>query len=440
MRTIARAVGVSACGFALACTPQPRSPEQDGSPRPASADADKNAPGGYLERVVQVHSDGGKSCALTEDGSVYCWGHPGGWSGSKLERLYKDAPRPYLVPAERPATRLFENYSGVRALDVDGKMHASGSVHGCRDGDGSLEQSQEQQRRWLEAFPDEVVRHDKREVLSTRLLPRPATLPVGSPLLDVETVGVCRISDEGALICIDDCGADTLEAGLLKRPHVEAGVLLDSRAPTLSAAGKTLYGPLPECFGERSRRGECDLNPEYEASFSSDIREFIRSQHAIAVLHANGSVSYIMASSPLAPEHAADPLPVYESFGTGFSTIAMMSALNRICGVQTDGPVFCQVPGPEDPRWNKVQTISGATDIVQLSAGSVHMCGLRTDGRVACWGWNGNGELGNGELSDPESEQKHATLVVAPAGGQSDGPQVAHRMNHTFRVPVPTAN
>ena len=35
-----------------------------------------------------------------------------------------------------------------------------------------------------------------------------------------------------------------------------------------------------------------------------------------------------------------------------------------------------------------------------LNCNGRHCCVLRMDGRVACWGWNGNGELGIGSTSN----------------------------------------
>jgi hypothetical protein len=87
------------------------------------------------------------------------------------------------------------------------------------------------------------------------------------------------------------------------------------------------------------------------------------------------------------------------------------------------------------PFGPKKREVQGAEDIVQLSGGSMHMCGLRRDGRVMCWGLNTNGELGNGDVLDQEVEQSQATFVLAPEGGQSNGPVVAHRMGYTFRAP-----
>jgi alpha-tubulin suppressor-like RCC1 family protein len=43
-------------------------------------------------------------------------------------------------------------------------------------------------------------------------------------------------------------------------------------------------------------------------------------------------------------------------------------------------------------------TLSG---VVRITTGYAFACALRTDGRVWCWGYNGNGELGDGTGLDP---------------------------------------
>jgi len=53
-----------------------------------------------------------------------------------------------------------------------------------------------------------------------------------------------------------------------------------------------------------------------------------------------------------------------------------------------------------------VDGLNGA--VIDISAGDNHTCAVLSDGRVQCWGFNGNGELGNNSLSDSNV----ATLAV----------------------------
>jgi alpha-tubulin suppressor-like RCC1 family protein len=41
--------------------------------------------------------------------------------------------------------------------------------------------------------------------------------------------------------------------------------------------------------------------------------------------------------------------------------------------------------------------VEGLADVVQVAAGALHTCALRADGRVACWGDDAAGQLGDGE-------------------------------------------
>src|SRR5512137_3016820 len=43
--------------------------------------------------------------------------------------------------------------------------------------------------------------------------------------------------------------------------------------------------------------------------------------------------------------------------------------------------------------------VAGLSDAVALAAGPVHTCALKASGSVACWGFNANGELGDGTRS-----------------------------------------
>jgi hypothetical protein len=75
---------------------------------------------------------------------------------------------------------------------------------------------------------------------------------------------------------------------------------------------------------------------------------------------------------------ATDDMPVV------WSTI---SAGNQYtCGVQTDGTLACW--GLNDDG----QTTAPVGTFTQVSAGGDHTCGVQTDSALACWGLNGDGQ------------------------------------------------
>jgi alpha-tubulin suppressor-like RCC1 family protein len=62
-----------------------------------------------------------------------------------------------------------------------------------------------------------------------------------------------------------------------------------------------------------------------------------------------------------------------------------------------------QSPTAPDSELAPVITSAAALAFWQLSAGSVHSCGVTTDNLAYCWGDNGSGQLGTGSDAGPES-------------------------------------
>ncbi|WP_295454593.1 hypothetical protein [uncultured Thiodictyon sp.] len=110
---------------------------------------------------------------------------------------------------------------------------------------------------------------------------------------------------------------------------------------------------------------------------------------------------------------SSTPVAMVISWGLNGKTIAQVSAgAYHTCALATDGTVACWGDNKYGQLGNGTITnssipvavdrsgvLNGKT-IAQVSAGNEHSCALATDGTVACWGRNANGQLGNGINSD----------------------------------------
>ena len=104
-----------------------------------------------------------------------------------------------------------------------------------------------------------------------------------------------------------------------------------------------------------------------------------------------------------------------------------MEAVERLGNGETldkDHPVLVKMQ-------NADSSLSNLSNIVQIIAGSTHACALNQGGKVLCWGYNAQGQLGNGVSADDppsqsypvyvhesESSSNHLTGIVQVRAGQ----------------------
>ena len=90
---------------------------------------------------------------------------------------------------------------------------------------------------------------------------------------------------------------------------------------------------------------------------------------------------------------------------TGGHTWASLAAnTNHTCGVRTDGAAYCwgrdvegQLgDGSATPNTSTPGAVIGGHTFTTLAAGFSHTCGVRTDGAAYCWGYDSEGQLGDG--------------------------------------------
>ena len=102
---------------------------------------------------------------------------------------------------------------------------------------------------------------------------------------------------------------------------------------------------------------------------------------------------------------------------------------SHACGLDTEGTGWCwgdNTPGQVgdgtaiNERHTPVQ-VTVATRWKRLEAGFQHSCGVTTSGAGWCWGWNDNGQLGDGTAEtryfpDPKAQQLAGTWADLTAG------------------------
>ncbi len=93
------------------------------------------------------------------------------------------------------------------------------------------------------------------------------------------------------------------------------------------------------------------------------------------------------------------------SAGTAWESID--TGTDHTCGIRSDGTAWCwggngsgRLGIGVDYFWMNTSPVpvqvGASADWVQISAGTAHTCGLRSNGTAWCWGYNGTGVLGTG--------------------------------------------
>jgi alpha-tubulin suppressor-like RCC1 family protein len=116
------------------------------------------------------------------------------------------------------------------------------------------------------------------------------------------------------------------------------------------------------------------------------------------VVCAGLGVTVNVSGRPLFTDTGFAPRPL-----VGLTNVTQVAA-SVSCALRADGTVWCFGPGvvaaSGDPTMRAAdlapRQVPGLSGVTQIAAGSTHVCALRSDGSVWCWGSNNFGELGDG--------------------------------------------
>lgn len=331
-------------------------------------------------RFETIAPGDGYTCALTEAGKAWCWGH--GEDGQLGHDSYNNAMTPVAVSGAHVFNSITAGYGHTCALTENGVAWCWGNNSDGQIGDGVA----------------------------------------GNPNEPVQVVGGHTFQWIGAG-AEHTCGLTTAGAALCWGENVDGelgnGSTLDSDVPVPVSGGHVFaqlaVGEWHTCGVTTQNVALCwGWNQEGQVGDGSTIDN--RSDKVVP--------------TPVTGGHAFTR--VYPS---GWST----------CGLLASGAALCWGENEEGEFGNGTRNssstptpVSGGHLFTSLTSGlAYHYCGKRIDNQFLCWGWNEDGQLGDGTFTD----QLVPTLLpvlggasVANADGSGSSSMSASRLGRSSKI------
>ena len=241
-------------------------------------------------------------------------------------------------------------------------------------------------------------------------------LPAGTTRYVEGYSASCVLLDTGAVWCAGDNSYGQLGVG----GYAGFPASRATFAPTLGAAdavelwgGGTAFclrrrSGVVSCWG-LNNRGQlglrstvCDTRATtYCRTSPTDSPQFINARHITFGTTYAQVCAVSAAGAVLCTDQGETARTLIPS---GASSVEAGSS--HLCALMADGTVRCWGLGVDGQLGNggtmsafdTPVTVSGITTAVQIMAGNNHACARLTDGTMRCWGYNGDGALGDGTI------------------------------------------
>lgn len=354
------------------------------APRPAA-----EAPPSAGSSGFAVFAGGMHSCAIAAGGTSFCWG------GNDRGQLGNSGTSGRASPGEISGDLRFRTISGgvthSCGLTRGGDAFCWGANTAGQLGDGST----------------------GARTAPTRVVDAPKFRDLGAGMSHT-----CALTREGDAFCwgangYGQLGTDEVIASLVLNP-VENGVRFGSLAVGWNhACGLTERG-LARCwgqntFGQLGDRSRTDRNAPVPVEGDRRFRTIAAgSAHTCALTESGAALCWGRNQfGQLGDGSTTDrtrPTPV-RSGGT-FASIATGSA--HSCALTEEGAAFCwgrnqfgQLgDGSTTDRADPTPVRGGHIFAALHASGAAHTCGTTTSGEIFCWGYNAEGQLGDGTRND----------------------------------------
>jgi alpha-tubulin suppressor-like RCC1 family protein len=317
--------------------------------------------------AVQVAAGDRHTCALLDNGEMWCWGYNG---NLELGSAGGSQPDPVKVPLGSgiTASRIFVGGRVSCALTSDTRLTCWGQNHKGQIGNGTVQASGGVAPAAVSNIPTSFA---------------PAHVDPGGR-------HVCAAATGGAVWCWGDDDRNQL------------GTAADG------AAAVNVPGPADSVTAART----VATGLEYSCAVLTDDTVSCWGRNHLAQL-GRGSVTPAVTAAPGAV-----------SIGVPVSKVAAGKAF--ACALTTAGAVWCwgentasqigdAIAGSPRLAPAQVSNLGGAA--VDLVAGGAHACAVLSGGTVRCWGDNSAGQLGMGgaDYTARDAPATVASLTVTPA-------------------------
>ena len=317
--------------------------------RPVAIKSDSNT---KLSDLIQIATKGLFGCALTSEGKVWCWGHPGSLGHGKTS-----SPLTYAVKAKGPGGS--DDLSNIIQI-------TTGSLHACAlTGGGEVV-------CWGDSSDGRL---GNGQSTANHFYPVRVQDSTGSGYLDgiVQISGgeahTCALTNRGEVWCWGDA---------------RHGRLGDGQSSSFYSSVESRIRP----FKVKGHGGIGHLSGIVQISAGVFHTCTVASGGEVWCWgHGGGERLGHGRSNRNYPY----PVKVKMDSNTYLSGIVQVSAgTAHTCAITRDKETRC---------WGSQGNV-GLSGIVQIKAAQSHTCVLTDGGEVKCWGSGANGRLGHGEISD----------------------------------------
>lgn len=301
---------------------------------------------------ASIEAAGTYTCGTTTDFKTYCWGANGaGMLGIGVDDNATH-PAPLLVVGNHEFTTVSNDNAHSCALDVNGKAYCWGFGSDTRLGTGIDESS-----------------------------PTPLAVAGGLTFaqIDVGYNHACAVGADAQAYCWGNGALG--EIGNQDNPAARG----NASVPTLVMGGL--------------RFSQVAAGNNFTCGLTTDALTYCWGLDTIGQLGAPAPMTY--NCDPFACSLAPQEIVGAPSF------VQISAGGAHACGLTADGVAYCWGSNSNGQLGDGSLTghtapapVTGLSDVVQISAGFLHTCALTKAGVIYCWGFNGSGQLGDGNTAD----------------------------------------